>query len=349
MTWVTGHAVGEEDLADAVEGDPCRGREDAFRAGGGGRRGGVRGGVPAVRDQPADTATSGWRAGVPKAWPGSSTGRGRRSTIRRRWRRSSLEACLDVRRAHPTWGPVKVRACARARSAPAGAPWPAASTIGALFDREGLTVKRKLPAAGAARRAALRRRGGQRRLDHRLQGLVPHRRRHPGRPADARRRLQPLPPALPGGGAARHRARLADPRRRLPRVRPAAAGCARDNGPPFATIGAGGLSRLSVRVIKAGVTPERIRPGKPQENGRHERLHLTLLQDTAAPPAATLRAQQSGSRVPGRLQRGAAARRPRQRHAGRAPRAIAAALGRRAALARARRRREVRRVKPQRR
>ena len=65
-----------------------------------------------------------------------------------------------------------------------------------------------------------------------------------------------------------------------------------DNGPPFATIGAGGLSRLAVKVIKAGVTPERIRPGKPQENGRHERLHLTLLQDTASPPAATLRAQQ---------------------------------------------------------
>ena len=65
-----------------------------------------------------------------------------------------------------------------------------------------------------------------------------------------------------------------------------------DNGPPFATIGAGGLSRLAVKVIKAGVRPERITPGKPQENGRHERMHLTLLQDTADPPAATLRAQQ---------------------------------------------------------
>ena len=61
----------------------------------------------------------------------------------------------------------------------------------------------------------------------------------------------------------------------------------RRNGPPFATIGAGGLSQLAVRVVKAGVTPERIRPGSPQENGRHERLHLTLLQDTAAPHGAT--------------------------------------------------------------
>jgi hypothetical protein len=44
-------------------------------------------------------------------------------------------------------------------------------------------------------------------------------------------------------------------------------------------------------VIKAGVLPERIAPGKPQQNGRHERLHLTLLKDVADPPAASLRAQ----------------------------------------------------------
>ena len=44
-------------------------------------------------------------------------------------------------------------------------------------------------------------------------------------------------------------------------------------------------------MIKAGVLPERIEPGKPQQNGRLERLHLTLLQDTATPPARTLHAQ----------------------------------------------------------
>jgi len=64
-----------------------------------------------------------------------------------------------------------------------------------------------------------------------------------------------------------------------------------DNGAPFASPGAGGLSRLSVKVIKAGVMPERIAPGKPQQNGRLERLHLTLLQDTASPPARSLREQ----------------------------------------------------------
>ena len=52
------------------------------------------------------------------------------------------ERCLAVRRAHPTWGPVKVSGWLEKR-----APrtlWPAVSTIGALFDREGLTVKRRL-------------------------------------------------------------------------------------------------------------------------------------------------------------------------------------------------------------
>src|SRR6266478_554880 len=52
------------------------------------------------------------------------------------------ERCLAVRRAHPSWGPLKVRAYLERRS-PAR-DWPAASTIGALFDREGLTVRRKL-------------------------------------------------------------------------------------------------------------------------------------------------------------------------------------------------------------
>ncbi len=64
-----------------------------------------------------------------------------------------------------------------------------------------------------------------------------------------------------------------------------------DNGSPFASRGAGGLSKLSVKVIRAGVIPERIAPGKPQQNGRLERLHLTLLQDTASPPARSLREQ----------------------------------------------------------
>jgi putative transposase len=65
-----------------------------------------------------------------------------------------------------------------------------------------------------------------------------------------------------------------------------------DNGAPFATKGAGGLSELSAWWIRLGIRPERIEPGKPQQNGRHERMHLTLKKETALPPRASMRAQQ---------------------------------------------------------
>jgi transposase InsO family protein len=65
-----------------------------------------------------------------------------------------------------------------------------------------------------------------------------------------------------------------------------------DNGVPFASVGAGGLSRLSVWWLKLGIAVERIAPGRPQQNGRHERMHRTLKAETASPPAACLAAQQ---------------------------------------------------------
>lgn len=64
-----------------------------------------------------------------------------------------------------------------------------------------------------------------------------------------------------------------------------------DNGPPFGSIGVGRLTTLSVNLIKAGVIPEWIRPGHPEENGRHERFHLTLKQEIACPPKDTLALQ----------------------------------------------------------
>ena len=66
-----------------------------------------------------------------------------------------------------------------------------------------------------------------------------------------------------------------------------------DNGSPFASLAVGGLSRLSVWWIKLGIVPERIDPGKPQQNGRLERLHQTLKSEAATPPAATWNLQQS--------------------------------------------------------
>ena len=203
-----------------------------------------------------------------------------------------FEAALAVRRAHPTWGPVKVRAVL-GRQKPeglAGRSWPAASTIGALFDREGLTVQRKLrrrtPPGGPLFPADAPndvwtmdfkgwfRTGDGTRVDPltlsdacsryllRCQAVARPDTEHVWPILDAAFREYGLPLRLRS-----------------------------DNGPPFATVGAGGLSRLAVNVIKAGVAPERIRPGKPQENGRHERMHLTLRRETTDPPAATLRAQ----------------------------------------------------------
>ncbi|WP_263377420.1 integrase core domain-containing protein [Granulicella paludicola] len=66
-----------------------------------------------------------------------------------------------------------------------------------------------------------------------------------------------------------------------------------DHGAPFAGTGLLGLSKLSLGWMKLGIVHERIQAGRPQQNGRHERMHRTLKEDATQPPAAPLRAQQS--------------------------------------------------------
>ncbi len=66
-----------------------------------------------------------------------------------------------------------------------------------------------------------------------------------------------------------------------------------DNGSPFAGSGPAGLSRLAVHWVKLGIRLERIVPGQPQQNGRHERMHGSLKRDTTAPPAASATEQQA--------------------------------------------------------
>src|SRR5579883_2057447 len=197
--------------------------------------------------------------------------------------------CLSIRRTHPSWGPLKVRGFLQRRS-PA-ITWPAASTIGELFDRHGLTVKRKL----------------RRRSTPTTQPFDPCLAANEVWCVDFKgwfrtgdgKRCDPLTMA---DAYSRYLLRCQAVRRMTTeQVWPIFDAAFRefglpkrlrsDNGSPFASTGAGGLSRLSVKVIKAGVTPERIEPGKPQQNGRLERFHLTLLKDTADPPASTLRAQ----------------------------------------------------------
>ncbi len=199
------------------------------------------------------------------------------------------EQCLAVRRMHPTWGPVKVRAWLARRAGELA--WPAVSTIGALFEREGLTVKRRLRRRSPPSSAPFADCGAPNDvwcIDFKgwfLTGDGTH--CEPLTLSDAYSRYLLRCQALARTDGD-HVWPVLDAALRefgLPKT------LRSDNGAPFASTGAGGLSRLSVKVIKAGVVPERIAPAKPQQNGRLERLHLTLLQDTANPPARSLRQQ----------------------------------------------------------
>lgn len=66
-----------------------------------------------------------------------------------------------------------------------------------------------------------------------------------------------------------------------------------DNGAPFGSRGAGGLTRLSARWLRLGIELHFIRPASPQDNGRHERMHRTLKKQTSRPPAANAAEQQA--------------------------------------------------------
>jgi len=199
------------------------------------------------------------------------------------------ERCVAVRRAHPSWGPLKVRGWLERRTP--RTQWPATSTIGALFDREGLTVKRRLRRRSPPSSAPFAHCGAANDVwctDFKGWFLT----------GDGGR----CEPLTLSDAYSRYLLRCqAMARTDTDHVWPVLYAAFRefglpqrlrsDNGSPFASCGAGGLSQLSVKVIKAGVVPERIAPGKPQQNGRLERLHLTLLQDTANPPARSLREQ----------------------------------------------------------
>jgi transposase InsO family protein len=200
-----------------------------------------------------------------------------------------VERCLAVRRRHPTWGPRKVLAWLSIDD-PVMA-WPAASTIGEMFDRAGLTVRRRrrlrVPAYSAPF-ASCCLANDVWTID--FKGWF--------RTADGRR----CDPLTLQDACTRYLLRCQvlaqlDYGRVWPVLEAAfreyglPVALRSDNGTPFASRAAGGLSKLAVRVIQAGVVPERIAPGHPEQNGRHERLHRTLKEDTASPPAASLRAQ----------------------------------------------------------
>ena len=161
------------------------------------------------------------------------------------------ERCLMVRRAHPTWGPVKVRAWL-SRRAPR-TEWPAASTIGALFDREGLTVKRRLRRRSPPSSAPFGRCGAANDvwcMDFKGWFLTGDGTRcEPLTLSDAHSRYLLRCQAIARTDTD-HVWPVLDAAFRefgLPhRLRS-------DNGSPFASRGAGGLSRLAVKVIKSGI------------------------------------------------------------------------------------------------
>ena len=198
-------------------------------------------------------------------------------------------AVLAVRRAHPRWGPKKLRAVLQDR--PSRLTWPAASTLGDLLRREGLSMPRRrtrytvpltqpLAAATAPNevwsadfKGWFRTRDGTR-CD-------------PLTVTDACSRfVLCCRITRPSERGVRPLLERTFREYGLPRA------LRTDNGPPFATTGAAQLSHLAVWWLKLGIQLDRIDPGHPEQNGRHERFHLTLQDETATPPAATAAQQQ---------------------------------------------------------
>lgn len=200
------------------------------------------------------------------------------------------ERIIAMRAKHPRWGAPKIRG--RLRLDDAGGTIPAESTIGEILKRNGLTVPRK------RRRSS---RGGEQKL---AEAEGPNRvwcadfkgwfrtqdgwRIDPLTISDQYSRYLFRCQAVPRVDSVHTKAVMVAAFREygLPeRIRT-------DNGAPFGSNGESGLTGLTVWWIKLGIVPEHIQPGKPQQNGRHERMHRTLKQETASPPAANRRAQQ---------------------------------------------------------
>ena len=199
------------------------------------------------------------------------------------------ERIVRLRYDHPTWGPVKHRHWLVAHEP--GPPWPAPSTIGALLKERGLTTPRKRRHIQPYGQPLAHCQAPNRVWSADFKGWF--------RTGDGCR----CEPLTISDGHTRYLLRCQNlTRTTRAAVQPLFEATFRayglplairtDNGVPFAATKGLGLSSLAVWWIKLGITPERIRPGNPQENGRHERLHRTLKAETLCPPAATLRGQQ---------------------------------------------------------
>jgi putative transposase len=197
---------------------------------------------------------------------------------------------LELRQAHMRWGPRKLKRVLQ-RDEP-GRVWPATSTIGSLLQREGLVVARRKRTRTAPYSAPLAHADEANRVwcaD--FKGwfrTADGQRIDPLTISDAYSRYLLRCQAVEKTDTARVQAIFEAAFRQygMPQA------IRTDNGPPFASSAVAGLSRLAVWWIKLGIVPERIAAGHPEQNGRHERMHRTLKQETAQPPAANRRKQQ---------------------------------------------------------
>jgi transposase InsO family protein len=200
-----------------------------------------------------------------------------------------IQAVLTVRRRHPRWGPRKLQVLLRRRQP--RMVLPAASTIGDLLKRNGLVRPRRRIRRSSPYGDQLRQYDAPNAVwcaD--FKGWFPV----------GGERCMPL---TISDGFSRYLLRCRALRHSLHRSAKAVFESAfheyglprairTDNGPPFSTLAPGGLSRLAVWWIRLGIRPERIRPGRPDQNGRHERMHSTLKAETAQPPRSSFTAQQ---------------------------------------------------------
>ena len=200
------------------------------------------------------------------------------------------EMLLGLRREHMTWGPKKLKAYLERRYSRMKCPWP--STIGELLKRHGLAVgrtwRRRTPpytqpfaGCGEPNRTWCGDFKGQ---FHTGDGSVCY----PLTITDGFSRYLFRCQGMPRPCTAPTQSIFESAFREygLPQA------IRTDNGSPFASKAVGGLSRLSMWWVKLGIVPERIEPGHPEQNGRHERMHLTLKKETASPPMSSPRSQQ---------------------------------------------------------
>ena len=209
------------------------------------------------------------------------------------WIRSeTISAVLDVRLDYPQWGSRKI--VAYLRDTEPDQQWPVASVVHEWIKQAGMVInhpgpRRRFPHPGRPPSAPIERPNQQWSTDFKGQFRTKDRRYcYPLTVADSFSRYIIGCRALSATTFALTWAVF----ERLFREHGLPDAILSDNGTPFSSNSVKRLSKLSVRWIRLGIEPRLIQPGKPQQNGRHERMHRTMKAEACARPAADCRRQQ---------------------------------------------------------